>query len=352
VSEGPRDFRSRRAAINFGASALATAVSVVASLIAAPYLLTWLGHERYGAYRVANDWIGYLGLVELGLTGAIAPLLLGALARGDNETVARTLAEAVRAYVPLALLGLLAGFVLALASPHLVHPSAAVARDLVRGMLIGAGTLLLLPLQPFVALAHARQRSSAVSILLALQSVVVIALALVLAWGGFGVAGQFSALLAGQAVFVTILVARARSVHPELLRRLFSRSRYPSEQRAVWRLSWPTLLENASGRVSLMTDNIVIALLLGPVAVVPFFLTQRLAQLVQSQLQSVGSATWAGLADLETAGERERFKRRLVELTGLVAAASASFVLYPHVTAATLIPALRHASTSPMVSPK
>ena len=59
-----------------------------------------------------------------------------------------------------------------------------------------------------------------------------------------------------------------------------------------------------------------------------FFLTQRLAQLAQAQLQALGSATWAGMAQLHAQGEHALFRARLVELTRLTVVLGAS-VLVP-----------------------
>jgi O-antigen/teichoic acid export membrane protein len=99
----------------------------------------------------------------------------------------------------------------------------------------------------------------------------------------------------------------------------FRRIRGRAEDRRLWRLNWPTLLHSLGGRISLFTDNAVIALLLSPRLVTPFFLTQRLALLVQGQLQGIGNATWAGLAELHARGQRAAFNDRLIELTKLVA---------------------------------
>jgi O-antigen/teichoic acid export membrane protein len=89
----------------------------------------------------------------------------------------------------------------------------------------------------------------------------------------------------------------------------------------LWQLNGPTLLHNLAGRVSLLSDNILVGFLLGPLAVPPFFLTQRLPLLLQGQLQAIGGATWAGLAELYYSGKHERFHQRLVELTKLTAVA-------------------------------
>jgi O-antigen/teichoic acid export membrane protein len=92
-------------------------------------------------------------------------------------------------------------------------------------------------------------------------------------------------------------------------------------------LNGPTLLHNLAGRISIVTDNIIVGFLLGPQAVPPFFLTQRLLQLLQGQLQAIGGASWAGLAELYYGGQTERFQRRLIELTKVTAVACVALLI-------------------------
>ena len=91
-------------------------------------------------------------------------------------------------------------------------------------------------------------------------------------------------------------------------------------------------MQNLSGRLGLLTDAIVAGRLLGLEAPAVLFVTQRLAALAQAQLQGIGAASWAGLAELHAQGRTDVFNRRLVELTRLVAvlgvAALAPIVAY------------------------
>jgi O-antigen/teichoic acid export membrane protein len=57
---------------------------------------------------------------------------------------------------------------------------------------------------------------------------------------------------------------------------------------------------------------------MGPAAVVPFLMTQRLPMLVQGQVAQLGSSGWPGLVELRLKGEPVVMNRRLVELTGLI----------------------------------
>ena len=208
------------------------------------------------------------------------------------------------------------------AIPALTRSPDWLADELRVGCWVWLLTLVWLPLTPFRALAEAGQRGYLISLLLLAQAVTTAGAALAFAALGWGLVGQFLAVVLGTAPFYLGLVWDGARRYPEV----WAGSGRPAGDtgRALWALSWPTLLTNLSGRLSLMTDNIMVSLFLGPAAVTPFYLTQRLIVLAGTQVLALGSASWAGLADLHFRGEREVFARRLAQLTGLTVAVGSS----------------------------
>ena len=97
--------------------------------------------------------------------------------------------------------------------------------------------------------------------------------------------------------------------------------------RALWSLSWPTLWFNLSGRLALFTDNILIALFLGPTAVVAFYLTQRVVALAGGQAAGIAGATWSGLIDLHYRGEHVLLSHRLAQVTLATGVSGAAMLL-------------------------
>ena len=195
------------------------------------------------------------------------------------------------------------------------------------GCLIATAGLLLYPLAPFRQLAAAGQRGYAIHIITFFQSVATTALAVLLAWQGMGITGQFVALVLGQLLFALLITRDGLRRHPGILGSAAAGPADDASRAAIRKLNVPSLLFDLSGRTGLLTDNIVIALVLGPAAVVPLFLTQRLPQLAQGQLQGVGNASWAALSDLHALGRHDVFNARLLELTRLVAALGAAVLL-------------------------
>jgi O-antigen/teichoic acid export membrane protein len=180
--------------------------------------------------------------------------------------------------------------------------------------------LLLLPFAaPFKALVESRQRGYWINALLLAQSLTITAAALVLAYHGWGITGQFVALFLGALLFNFPLIREGLRRYPGVVRSAFREAPDPDTQRELRTLNTPTFAFNLASQLSLQTDSIIVALMLGPSMVVPLFITQKLIVMAQGQLQSVGNASWAAFAELHFQGRQELFNRRLIELTNLVA---------------------------------
>ncbi|MGA6974435.1 MAG: oligosaccharide flippase family protein [Candidatus Binatus sp.] len=311
--------RTTRFLLTFLSREAYTVLTLLVALWATPLLLHWLGDERFGAFQVATDWLGYLGLLEFGLGGALAPLLAMAEGRGDERAARGLMVTGIRNYVKVTLMIVAGTILLAAIITWLIPVQPQYARDLRIAILVSLIGSLITPLSPFRALAEARQQGYWVSIFLGVQSVVITGGSLVMAWAGWGITGQAIAVVAGAAVFNLGLLYVVRSEVPAIAAAVVTAPRDDEARRDLRRLNLPTFTLQIGGRLSLMTDNIIVARFLSPSIVAAFFLTQRLAVLALAELQGIGSASWAALAELSVQGRTELFNRRLIELTRSVA---------------------------------
>ena len=335
--------RVRFAALNFGTNVLFLVVTTTIALVSTPLLIEWLGQERYGAVRVLLEYAGYLSLLELGLSGAVAPMLAQALSRDDGTELRQVLAAASRTYLKVIVVTLAVGLLfwalipLSWVVPLEPRPSNPIWWSQVLGatslplssigmvnnadlnlawFIILAGTVLLI-FSPYRALVEANQRGYQVNLLLLVQAVVTVALSLYFAYRGGGISGQCLANLLGLLPTYVVLLLMAIVRHSGLIRDL----KIPIEpeiRRRMKELSLASLKIQLCGRVSFMTDAIVVAAFLGSAQVTVLYVTQRLAMLLQLLLNGIGSAVWAGMADLHGRGERELFIRRLLDITKII----------------------------------
>ncbi len=323
------NLRTRSSALNFATGLLGTALTIGVAFVTTPLLLRWLGTERFGAVRTAADWFGQIAIVELGLAGALAPLLAMAVGRGDEAALRRTMGAGVRAYLRVAVLAAAAGLLVTAVITRLVPVSGTLVPDLRAACLIGVAGLLLYPLAPFRTLADASQRGWLINLASMLQSLTTTGAAVLLAWRGVGIAGQFAAMLLGQSLFFFIMTRDGIARHAGIARAALREPVDAEARTQIRNLNVPTLLFDLSGRAGLMTDNIVVTMVMGgPQFATPLFLTQRLIGIALKQLQGVGTASWAALGQLHALGRQDVFNARLVELTRLVSALAVS-VLVP-----------------------
>jgi O-antigen/teichoic acid export membrane protein len=311
--------RTRNAILNFATLIVFTVTTIAVGLFASPWLEHWLNKDRFGAYRVIVDCQGYLALLELGLGGALAPLLARAFAKGDDQALRHTMAAATQAYLRVSLATVVVGGALTFILPWFARGlSVADLVDLRNAWLLGLLGSLALSLVPFRSIVEARQQGHRINLLLTAQALFITGMSLVLARAGWGITGQALAFVLGTWGLALVLTARVVRGRLDLLRS-WAIAPDPEARRALWSLSAATFLISVSGRLSLMTDNLVVGSMLGASMVTTLFFTQRLAVLAQSLLLGIGSATWAPLAELHARGETEAFNRRLVELSRLVA---------------------------------
>jgi O-antigen/teichoic acid export membrane protein len=310
--------RTRRSLLSFGTGLFTNVVSLLVGVVSLPYLLRWLGEERYGAYRATLDWFGYVSLLELGLGAALLPLLNQALARGDPSLLRDRFAAGLRSFALMTVIMAITALILIAFIDQLVPVRPELAGELRTGAWMVFASLSFWLIHPFRALAEARQLGYQVQLLLLVQQLLTTGIALWLASQGYGIPSQCLAFVVGALPLQLTLLSRGARVLGGT-RAAILHVPSPEARREIWSLNWPNLLAMISGRVGLLSDTIVASLLLTPAAVVPLVVTVRLAGVIQGQLQSIGNSSWAALGEIRSRGEHDLFRRRVVELTHLVA---------------------------------
>ena len=197
--------RTGRSVVNYASGLMLQVIMLGISVISTPLLLHWLGDERYGAFRAASDWGNYLNLLELGIGGSLMALLAKAVGIGESGQIRLTLATGIRAYLQIMIAMVLAGIGLGFFITQLVPVADSLVNELQTGYWLAFVGIFLLPLAPFRLLADASQRSYFANFFLMFQSLIITGLSLLLAWRGFGITGQYLAVLIGGICFQVLM---------------------------------------------------------------------------------------------------------------------------------------------------
>lgn len=296
----------------WSAGAIKTVVTMLVGFVATPYLLIFLGAERIGALRTAQQWSGYLPYMNFGLPRALEVLLLEAANQNDPTRLAGLTKTSIRlqarqtlfAMMPIALL--LAWFM-----PVLVPVTESLKTELRVGAFIGTLLALASPFEMFRSVLAFLRLSYLVGVAMLVQSLVATGLSVPLAWLGYGIPGQYAAQ--GIAVMITCALytmfavrhlpefasARAVEIKPHTLRSLRQ----------------SMTLTSMSAHLNQMTDYIVIGWVLSPAYVTMFLLTQRFVDTLGGYAtHNVATSSWTVLSEVLKSEGCVAFQRRLLEL--------------------------------------
>ena len=296
-----------RSSIRFSlcASWVAHAVSLVVGFFLMPYVLHILGKGQYGAWIFISSITSYTALMYLGLGEAIKKFVATYHARQEwgklNQTVNVTLAV----YAGMGTIALVAAGVLCGLAPHFREWEGnslleirlvimTVGLNVALGMMGSVFGGVLLGIQRF-------DLQRAVTIGADLLRVGLTLMLLRSEWGVLILAGiLLSVSLAENLAYLVLAFANVKQ--------LSVRFRYlkMTALRECFGLSLFALIGSMAWQLINATDTVIIGMVLGAEAIVPYFIAQRLCQFIQRPLQQIGEVCMPKAGELhgksDTAG--------------------------------------------------
>ena len=286
---------------------LATAVG----LWMTPFLLRRLGPETLGLWLIAQQLLGYLMLMDLGVNAvlpretAYAVGRAGGAATGDLSTVIARARRAVNFQIPLVVAATLAGAIWVA----------------MRG--IGAATPLLLVLLGFALLFPLRLYRSVLQGLQELPflgklqiaswaTLTFVTIALVLA--GAGLWALVIGWVTGQVVTAVSAWLRIRRRHQGVWPASDVRPAWADVRPYVLNAAWVSVAQVAQVLLS-GSDLLMIGSLLGAQSVVLYSCTSKLTSVLANHPQLVMASATPALSELWAAGRRERLVELVTALT-------------------------------------
>lgn len=309
---------------NIAASWGAHLVTLLVGLFLVPFVLERMGEEGYGVWVFVNSIAGYSGVLYLGFGPTVCRYVANHRARGEWDQVNRVVSSVVAVY-------LVAGGVVVL---------------LAGGCAVGAawfdhwGTLPLYEVQLAILLLGLNMAAGMVGsvyggILFAAQrfdlvsgvqgGTALIRLGLTVlflhqAHGLLTLAGIFLAVTLIENG-LTARLAYRQTPTLSVRRQFVSRS----VLKECFRFSAFTALRWISGRLIYLTDTVVIGFVLGPKAIVPYYIGSRLVQMVHTPLEKIADVVLPSAGELYARGDREKLHGLLARGMGLAFLLAAGF---------------------------
>lgn len=307
--------RTHKAILNFLASIFRNGIGLLLGIITTPIILQYLGEEQFAIFRILLDWFANLSLFEFGLYGALLSFFSKILGE-KKKKLGVALQLMFMKYTHVLVGEIMALVVFALFYPYLVPVSAENQGEAWWSFVILSTSTLLIYSQIFRARLEASQRGYIVSYIMVAQNILYLSLALCFVYWGYGVIGQVISYVISLIFMFVLYLYFCREDIPLF----FSQDILVQEDLHLFKKQRKNIFfVDLFGRASLMSDNLIITFILGAKSVTPFFLTQRLAQMIQLQLQHISNSTWPAIGDLYYKNQRELLNRRILELTEITA---------------------------------
>lgn len=313
--------RGHRTILNFLSSFGLTIVTFTTAMISSRLVLAKIGDERFGAFRSLFELFGYLNLVDAGLSTSLRPLLAQSLS-AENLGETRRLFQLARiTFLGGTALAIGIGIGLTCFISGVVPVSAQAQTDLKLGSLIFTIGLLNICFGPARCLCESMQRSYFINLSLIAQSLCITFTTMLLCtrFPQWGISAQALSIVFWVFFFNTILNIMMRGYRNTWpTGPLMEQAGGAAISQSLWRNSRDSFILMMAGRATLQSNSLLLGQFVGQAEVTQLYATQRLFDVVQSQLFAVGQASWASLADIFHKNQLELFRRRVIQLLRLI----------------------------------
>jgi O-antigen/teichoic acid export membrane protein len=300
VLGGPR---KRAAAATFAATLCNTALVVGQGIVLVPLYVSHVGPALYGAWLASGDVLVWLQAFDLGLPNLLIQRIGAASGREDRGAASEYFWAGASMLVAFAAVMALFGLSLSAWAAGSLTGNSRDAHHLGLALTLGVcASALNIANNAVVALTRADQDTTLQGAGTLIGSVVGFVTTLTLLQMGFGLIS----ISAGMLARMVVLIGVSTMIVAQYLRR----------GRLVWRrprktnllelltLTPATALGGLAYSVTTQSDAILIATVLGPVAVPVFVLTRKAADMMRILLDTFSNATYAGFAHLYSSPQR------------------------------------------------
>jgi O-antigen/teichoic acid export membrane protein len=263
------------------ANVIATAL---VSILVMPFVVHSLGDRDYGIWTLVATFVGYYGVLELGLAPAVTRYLSRSLGAGDHEACNRVFNTSLRLYLGIGSLALLASGGLAAIAPWLCHNPADVPLFWKLILIMGTSVALMFPTRVYKGLLEGHLRFDLTGGLDVASLVLRTVLIFPVLFAGYGLLGLAWVSLLTSLPSMALLVYFAHRQLPFL--RIERRYWQRDTARSLFSYSVYSLIANLANILRFKLDSVVVAAYVGLSAVTHYriggVLTQYFFDLMSS----------------------------------------------------------------------
>jgi O-antigen/teichoic acid export membrane protein len=293
---------------------MALAVSAVISFVISPFVVTKLGALGYGVWTLVNSTVAYIGLMDLGLRGAVTRYISRDYVVGDHAGSERTLRAALWFRILIGAAAMTISLVLSVFSSKIFRvPIDMQLAMRVAIVLCGTSVAVSLFSGVFAAVLASLHRFDLISMVTICHVIIRASGVILLLRAGHGIMA-----LAWWELCVTVgsglaLLLLTHSTYPELRFSLKVPERDTIHR--LWSYSWFLFIINITVQVIYYTDNLVIGAFVSATGVAFYAIGGGIVEILRN-INSALTATFAPLASsLDAANDRNGLYQLLLQGT-------------------------------------
>jgi O-antigen/teichoic acid export membrane protein len=305
-------FSTRQIAANVLSNWGGVAVAMLLSFLATPFVVTRLGDSAYGLWVLSASVAGYLGLLDLGVRGAISRYIAMFAARHEDAAASRIATAGIRIFTITAVIAVGVSFILSLGTADWFSIPIAY-RDAARIVLVLTGfnvgiSLLAGAYAGIVVARHRLDLANLVDVVIGVSRTLATVLVLL---AGYGIVAMSATHAVLSVVRTAWLAWLSRRLYPTL--QVSFRGIDLEQVRLILSFSIFSFLIHISGRLIYYTDALVIASFL-PVSALTFFaLGGSLVEYARMLVSSVSVSASPVASTLDGIGDYDRVRTLLTQ---------------------------------------
>ncbi len=309
---------TKRSFLNFVTSILKSIGLMALTFIMTPVLLRLIGPADFGTFKVLTEVVNYLSILEMGLYASLMTCLFVVIKNKDSQKLERIISEGWRRYFKVTLLSLLIGLMFLPFLKKMTSWNNESDWDLYLTYLMILSTVALMPTLIYKAYLDSSNRGDLVNLVVFFQNLFFIIFGLFFANLGWKLKSQ------GMAVMLSGIIGAILFRYVSKLKIKPTKEKDEEFGKQIVRYQKPQFFNGLAEKLSQNCDQLIIVFFIGPVTVTKVFLGQRVVQIVQGQLQSIGLASWASLSSLYHDREINNglFEKRILEVTKILSCMS------------------------------
>jgi O-antigen/teichoic acid export membrane protein len=302
--------QTKRIAKNVVANWTAMGVSMAFAFVLSPFIVHRLGNVAYGVWVLVSSATTYLGLLDLGLRGAIVRFVSRARALALDQEASDIVSAAVWLRLWISVLVLFVGFVFSFALCHVFHIPSELQTAARHTVLVSAVSMAVTLFSGvFIGILSALQRYDLQSGIAIIQAVLRSVGVIYLLNRGNGILALAALELVAVVVATLLLMAMCFRIYPGL--RISLKKPPATVIQKLWKYSSYIIVTSLAGQLVYYSDNVVVGAVLSP-AVVTLYAIGGSLLMYARQIVAAMSGTFSPIASTFDAEGRLDQQRRLL----------------------------------------